>query len=565
MTKSIKNYRSITIIDFLSALSSNKNITIIFYILILIFFLFLILTPTIYVIFYLFEKFDLVLAYFQTEPESFNMIVEALYYSVSVAVIVSTIDLIFGIPLAWMLVRGKLPVQVQNILNTFIELPLAVPTAGLGLSVALFWGKVPDVTAPPFSLGIINSALPLLVLFHFTTTFPYVVRSLAAILEEIDVYLEIAGRTCGASSFTAARTITMPLFRSGVVTALILSLAKSLSDTGGVMAVLSATQISVWTGTVLIGTWKHDIDIAQGINLDLIPPLAFLCVTMILVALILMTISRLIVRKGKVPIKRVWTPTEKRLSSGFAIKARNIITLLFLTIFVIIPSFFLILYIPVGITGPPLIIDWGRFIQSIVNSILVAGTATSLNVILGVPMGIFIARKKNKFSKLFDILVDIPYVVPSSALGFSVGLFWGGQQFISNELFFVIMAHAAMTFPFIVRNVIGGLEDLELSYEDTARTLGAKSFHIFSLITLPIIKFSIIAGIIMAFTRSVGETGATLAVATNFETAPIFIVNLIKAEQYFGASLAIIMLIIITSLVIFTLRAMFGQKKTMRA
>ncbi len=564
MTKNIKNYRSISIIDYLSALSSNKKIINAFYILILIFFLFLILTPTIYVLFYLFEKFDLVIAYFQAEPESFTMIAEALYYSVSVAVIVSITDLIFGIPLAWMLVRGKLSVRVQNILNTFIELPLAVPTAGLGLSVALFWGKVPDVTAPPFSLGIITSALPILILFHFTTTFPYVVRSLAAILEEIDVYLEIAGRTCGASAFTAARTITMPLFRSGVVTALILSLAKSLSDTGGVMAVLSATQISVWTGTVLIGTWKHDIDIVKGINLDLIPPLAFLCVTMILMALILMTASRLIVRKGKVPIKRVWTTTEKKLSSEFSVKSRNIITLLFLTFFVIVPSFFLILYIPIGITGPPLIIDWGRFVQSIVNSLLVGGIATCLNVILGVPMGIFISRRKSRFSKFFDILVDVPYVVPSSALGFSVGLFWGGQQLIVNELFFVIMAHSAMTFPFIVRNVIGGLEDLDLSYEDTARTLGAKSFHIFTLITLPIIKFSIIAGIIMSFTRSVGETGATLAVASNFETAPIFIVRLIGENQYFGASLAIIVLIIITSLVIFTLRAVFGQKKTKR-
>ncbi|WP_455143567.1 ABC transporter permease [Candidatus Hodarchaeum mangrovi] len=564
MTKNIKNYRSISIIDYLSALSSNKKIINAFYILILIFFLFLILTPTIYVLFYLFEKFDLVIAYFQAEPESFTMIAEALYYSVSVAVIVSITDLIFGIPLAWMLVRGKLSVRVQNILNTFIELPLAVPTAGLGLSVALFWGKVPDVTAPPFSLGIITSALPILILFHFTTTFPYVVRSLAAILEEIDVYLEIAGRTCGASAFTAARTITMPLFRSGVVTALILSLAKSLSDTGGVMAVLSATQISVWTGTVLIGTWKHDIDIVKGINLDLIPPLAFLCVTMILMALILMTASRLIVRKGKVPVKRVWTTTEKKLSSEFSVKSRNIITLLFLTFFVIVPSFFLILYIPIGITGPPLIIDWGRFVQSIVNSLLVGGIATCLNVILGVPMGIFISRRKSRFSKFFDILVDVPYVVPSSALGFSVGLFWGGQQLIVNELFFVIMAHSAMTFPFIVRNVIGGLEDLDLSYEDTARTLGAKSFHIFTLITLPIIKFSIIAGIIMSFTRSVGETGATLAVASNFETAPIFIVRLIGENQYFGASLAIIVLIIITSLVIFTLRAVFGQKKTKR-
>ncbi|NHJ02904.1 MAG: iron ABC transporter permease [Candidatus Heimdallarchaeota archaeon] len=551
-------------LDYFSAFSSSRLLSKIFYFFVLAFFLFLILTPTVYVIFYLFGQSEVVIAYFQTQPEAFNMIQEALFYSVSVAVIVSIVDLIFGIPLAWLLVRGMLSGRIKTILNILIELPLAVPTAGLGLSVALFWGVVPGISSPPFSLRIITSALPILVLFHFTTTFPYVVRSLAAILEEIDVYLEIAGRTCGASSFTAARTITFPLFRSGVATSLILSLAKSLSDTGGVMSVLSATQISVWTGTVLIGTWKHEIDIPARVNLDLIPPLAFLCVAMIFIALILMSTSRLIAKRVKIPIKKVWYETERKLSEKRSITTRNTLAIVFLGLFVLIPSFFLILYIPIGFTSSSLQVDWFRFFGSIANSLIVSIVATTINVLLGVPLGIFISRKKNRISNFFNVLVDIPYVVPSSALGFSVGLFWNAQQLISNQLFFVIMAHSAMTFPFIVRNVIGGLEDLDLYYEETARTLGARNFQIFYLITLPIIKFSIIAGIIMSFTRSVGETGATLAVATGFETAPVFIVNLINEHQFFNASLAIIALIVCTSLVILVLRTTFGQKKVRR-
>jgi ABC-type sulfate transport system permease component len=177
-------------------------------------------------------------------------------------------------------------------------------------------------------------------------------------------------------------------------------------------------------------------------------------------------------------------------------------------------------------------------------------------------MAILIARKSNRFARILDSLVDIPYVVPSSALGFSVGLFWLGQTIIpENQLFFVIMAHISMTFPFVVRNTVGGLSELDTGYEDVARTLGAKPYQVFQKITFPVVKFSIIAGAIMSFTRSVGETGATLSVSPSSITAPVFIVDLIKSGDYFLAALTTVILILISSLLIFTLRTGVSRAK----
>jgi ABC-type sulfate transport system permease component len=118
-----------------------------------------------------------------------------------------------------------------------------------------------------------------------------------------------------------------------------------------------------------------------------------------------------------------------------------------------------------------------------------------------------------------------------------------------------------MTFPFIVRNAVGGLAELDTAYEDVARTLGAKSFQSFRHITFPVVKFSIIAGAIMSFTRSIGETGATLAVSPGSTTAPVFIVDLIRSGDYFLAALTTIILIFISSLLIFTLRANISRAK----
>ncbi|MHA2247018.1 MAG: ABC transporter permease [Candidatus Hodarchaeales archaeon] len=553
---------------------SKPSVSNFWYSFIVLFFITLVLFPTIFVLIYAVLEFNVIQSEVFSSPAIISDILDALMYSVIVSIVITLVDLLFGLPIAWTLVRKEF--RFKSILNSIIELPLAVPTAGLGFSVALFWGITPDITEKPiFALNFVQDALPMLILFHFTTTFPYVVRSLAAILEEIDVNIEIAARTCGASKFTAARTVTLPLFRSGVATAMVLSLAKSLSDTGGVMTLLAAIKSVKMTGTVLIGTLKHEysdyvnegLTPSSGIDPSaLLPTMAFLSVLMILIALILVFLAKILAKKAKLPFRRVVPFFEWKVSEGAAPKARNVLSFGFLVIFVLIPSFFLVLFLFQGFSFERLIsANWILFGQSIVLSVIVASAATIVNVCLGVPMAILITRKNQGFlSRVLDALVDIPYVVPSSALGFSVGLFWTTQiLFPANELFFIIMAHISMTFPFIVRNTIGGLAELDPAYEDAARSLGAQPIQTFRHVTLPVVKFSIIAGAIMSFTRSIGETGATLAVSPESITAPVFIVALITGAEpdYFFAALTTVILILISSLLIFVLRKK-GKRKT---
>ncbi|MHA1207210.1 MAG: ABC transporter permease, partial [Candidatus Hodarchaeales archaeon] len=549
----------------ITEIASRPYVTSIWYLFVVLFFIVMILLPTVFVLGYVLIELPIIQETVFSNSAIRDQIFEALLYSISVSIIVTIIDLIFGLPIAWTLVRKEF--RFKSLLNSFIELPLAVPTAGLGFSVALFWGVTPDVEAPIFAVQFIRDALPILILFHFTTTFPYVVRSLTAILEEIDVTIEIAARTCGASKFTAARTVTLPLFRSGVATAMVLSLAKSLSDTGGVVTLLATIKSATQTGTTLISTWKHaykDGTPLPNIPLEaLVPSMAFLSAIMIIIAISLVFLAKLIAKKAKLPFRKVVPTLEWSISEGKAPQLRQILAFGFLILFVIIPSFFLVVFlIQGGATTTFTSVNWLLFGQSIFMTVIVASIATLVNIFLGVPMAILIARKSNRFARVLDSLVDIPYVVPSSALGFSVGLFWLGQTvFPTNELFFVIMAHISMTFPFVVRNTVGGLSELDTAYEDVARTLGAKPFQVFQNITFPVVKFSIIAGAIMSFTRSVGETGATLAVSPGSTTAPVFIVQLIQSGDYFLAALTTVILILISSLLIFTLRAKVSRAK----
>jgi ABC-type sulfate transport system permease component len=78
------------------------------------------------------------------------------------------------------------------------------------------------------------------------------------------------------------------------------------------------------------------------------------------------------------------------------------------------------------------------------------------------------------------------------------------------------------------------MERISVDMEEAAKTLGAKPFAVFKTIILPLTKYSILSGAIIVFTRSVSETGATLAVTSNLQTAPVLVVNWVNSIRGIG-------------------------------
>jgi thiamine transport system permease protein len=468
-----------------------------------------------------------------------DVIMDAIKVSFVIATIVTIIDFIAGLPMAWIMVRKNF--RGKKYLDTLIDMPLAIPTAALGFSTALFWAVTPGVQAFG-SMSLVSSPMLIVILLHIVFSYPYMVRSLSAILHEIDINYEVAAQTLGAPPLTVARTITLPLFRAGLVTGIILCFARSLSETGGTMAALamltpnlSELAYPMDTGPTLIGAWKH----AGGFE----PQLAFTAMLLVIISLVLLVVVKIVIMKFKMPLRKVFPGPERLLSRGIVPKIKDWGAFIFMIVILIIPSFFIISYV---FTGTPIPVDWAAFWSAMGYSFLVAGVVTAINLVFGVPLAIYIIRGQNKImSNILDVLVNVPLIVPTSALGISLGMFWGSMN-IGITILLVISAHLAFTFPLVVRNVAGALEELDPTYEETARTLGAKPMFVFRKVMYPSIKFSILAGAIMAFTRSLGETGATLSVVKSANTVPVYIVDLVTDKSYYPAALACLVLIIIT-------------------
>jgi molybdate transport system permease protein len=110
----------------------------------------------------------------------------------------------------------------------------------------------------------------------------------------------------------------------------------------------------------------------------------------------------------------------------------------------------------------------------------------------------------------------------------------------------VIVAQTFVAMPFLVITVEGAFHQVDLRYEEAARTLGGSRWYVFRRVTVPAIRPGLVAGAVLAWARALGEFGATITFARNFpgrtQTMPlaIYIANEINPEQAIMLSVVLV-------------------------
>ncbi|MEM2567567.1 MAG: ABC transporter permease subunit [Candidatus Bathyarchaeia archaeon] len=468
-----------------------------------------------------------------------NRALDAVKNSFVMAVLVSILDVAAGIPMAWLIARSKS--KWINVLDTLADVPFIVPTAVLGYSLLLFWYK-PEGISALFGGSLVSPGWLLVALLHFTFSYPVAVRAIVGALLDYKIEYEQASRTLGAPPFTTARTVTFGIIKPSLIAAFILAFARSISETGATMMVAGVfskdgyAEAFFENGPIFIQNIKDDF--SRGLRGQSVYEGAtvFASFLLIVVSCLIFAAVRILGGKLKLPIKRAWPTLERKISYSSATFARDGVTLLIFFAVVLIPSLFAALpafeALPTDLLHKALsgVFPWGEYWQSLVLSYSLGAAVTVLNILIGLPMAIVVARKRlGKTSAVLNVLVDIPIVVPSVALGVSLRFFWKETLAFIPDILLLVFAHLAITYPYFVRSMSAAVERVSIELEEASRTLGAKPFCVFRTIIFPLTKYSMFSGAIMVFTRSVSETGATLAV-TQLKTAPVVLVNWVKGK-----------------------------------
>jgi thiamine transport system permease protein len=554
--------------DTLNRLSSKKHLKYTIYLVAIAIFFLIILVPPIIGILIKAPQIGFFLDY----PELVNASLVAIGNSFVIGLIVAALDLVAGIPLAWMIIRSKN--RWISILDTLADLPFIVPTAALGYSLLLFWSSSSGISGL-FSASIVSPGYLLVMLLHFTFSFPVVVRVLVGAMMDYKMEFERASRTMGAPPLTAARTVTFPILKPSLLAAFSLAFARSLSETGATFIVAG---LVFQNGPVFIQTLKNSLAEGSITQATYEGGTVFTSIILIAISLVIFALIRVVGNRMKLPFGKGLPVFEKKLSYRKGAFSRNTIALMVFLGLILIPSVFVALpaFQAIG-TGTNLVDAftgagiWASFWQSLVLSYGLGLIVTVLGILAGIPMAILIARKTfgRLLSAILDSLMNVPIIVPSIALGVSLKFFWQGSGV--PDFLLLVLAHLAITYPYFVRSMSAAIERIPIELEDASKTLGAKPLTVFKTLILPLTKYSMISGAIIVFTRSVSETGATLAVTSTLQTAPVLIVNWVNSIRGVGTAIAGVntltvglacgLLILFSFIVLFALRLLTKKGK----
>lgn len=180
-------------------------------------------------------------------------------------------------------------------------------------------------------------------------------------------------------------------------------------------------------------------------------------------------------------------------------------------------------------------------------SLRVAGAATLVTAVLGIGFAYVLAKGRFPGRSLLEAIASLPIVLPPTVLGYYLLTVVGRnspigrayESVVGEPLVFTprgaVVAASLAAFPFCLRAARAAIASVDPRMEQAARTMGLAEWRIALLVTLPLARSGILAGVTLAFARALGDFGTTLMVAGSIpgqtQTAPIAVYDAVQAGQ----------------------------------
>jgi molybdate transport system permease protein len=207
-----------------------------------------------------------------------------------------------------------------------------------------------------------------------------------------------------------------------------------------------------------------------------------------------------------------------------------------------------------------------EILSAIRLSIQVAALATALNAVVGLPLAYLLARRRFWGHTALDLLVTLPLVLPPTVTGYYLIVALGRRGWLGAPLYELtgwtvaftwyaaVIAATVMALPLLVRTARAAIESVDPDLERAAYTLGRPEWRTALEVTLPLARNGILAGLVLAFARALGEFGATLMLAGNIPgkttTVPLAIYSAVQTGEAQEATLLVLVLTALSCVVL---------------
>ena len=208
-------------------------------------------------------------------------------------------------------------------------------------------------------------------------------------------------------------------------------------------------------------------------------------------------------------------------------------------------------------------------------SVKVSIVATTLNAAIGIPLAYLLARRRFWGRAAVDVLVTLPLVLPPTVTGYYLIVLLGRRGVLGAPLYAAtgwsvaftwyaaVIAATVMALPLLVRTARAAIESVDQNLERAAFTLGRPEWRTALEVTLPLARNGILAGLVLAFARALGEFGATIMLAGNIpgktQTLPLAIYTAVQTGEA-GPAMTLVAVLTLLSCAVVIASARLGAR-----
>ncbi|MCP4834450.1 MAG: iron ABC transporter permease [Phycisphaera sp.] len=479
-----------------------------------------------------------------------------------IATATTLLSTVLAMPMAMVAARHSFPGKA--LFSALVLIPLILPPFVGAIGVRHLLGRAGTFNTILQDFGVMETPFDLfgtggllgVIIVEALHLYPIIYLNLLAALANLDPALDEAARNVGAGPWTRFRKITLPLVRPGLFAGGTITFIWSFTELGTplMFEFRNVTPVQIFDGLKQMETSAE--------------PFA-LTVVMLSTAILLYLAGRILpgVRGVGASAKASRSDAETRLGGLAGLGAASLFA--FVIGIAALPHIGVILA-SISVEGQwyqsilPRAFTFSNYeealghplaIGSIRNSLMLAGIAVILDLVIGVLAARIIVRTKLRGRSLLDALCMLPLAVPGLVMAFgyvAMSLEWpfrgpvpgwlatilpgslvsalddGPLSSVAdilganpNPIPLLIVAYAVRRLPYVVRSTVAGLEQTPVDLEEAARGLGAGRFLVLRRIVVPLVAANLIAGALLAFSFAMLEVSDSLILAQREADYPI--------------------------------------------
>jgi thiamine transport system permease protein len=476
------------------------------------------------------------------------------------AALSTVVSVVLGLPAAYLLARYEF--WGRRTIRSLTILPFVLPSIMVAVGFVATFGETGPVNRALDTLGLptvdILFTLEAIVIAHAFYNAPLVARITTAAWESVDASSIETARSLGASRVRAFRDVVAPQLYPAVLMSATLTFVFTF---GTFPIVLALGGFEFATVEVFVYRLVQDLDYAEAAALALLE----LGISLSILYAYLRYEARQSVESQSVqplPRKSLW---PQSLSPAAVLSRLGLAVYVLVAFVVFVLPIVSMVVASLTDTGG-LTLDNYRFLlerqaqgaafqvqpwPAIRNSLLFGVASLAVALPVGVVVSVLTTRSY-RGRKLVDVVAMAPLAVSGIIVGLGIlrglvfGVEVGGARITVGGALAIVAAHAVAGYPFVVRTVAPGLENIDQQLVDSARALGASRVRALLDIELPLVWPGVVAGAAFAFAISIGEFSSTVLLASGTDqfTMPIAIERFIGRRLGPATAMGVVLLLV---------------------